>query len=268
MRGGWLAGEDPALSRRTGGTDDFDALVVDALRASFEGWDFGFFAGRYVEADPPWDYRELVREVLDETTSLLDLGTGGGELLAELAPLPEHTVATEGFPRNVAVARERLGPHGVEIVEVDEGGRLPLPDEAFDAVINRHEEFDAAEVRRVLCPGGTFVTQQVGGRDLHELNDALGAPPHPYLDWDLSAAQEEIERAGLEIVRTGEAFPSARFTDVGAVVLFLRVAPWQVPDFSVDAYINQLRSLHDHVQRAGGLDVTCHRFLVVARSAR
>jgi hypothetical protein len=120
--------------------DAFDETVRAAHETPVEGWDFGVFAGRYEEDDPPWDYRRLVRAHLDGAGSLLDLGTGGGELLAELAPLPEHTVATEGHPPNVPIARRRLGPLGVEVVEVEEGGRLPLPDAAFDLVIDRHEE--------------------------------------------------------------------------------------------------------------------------------
>jgi SAM-dependent methyltransferase len=245
--------------------DDIDDRVRAALDEPFEGWDFGVFAGRYEESAPPWDYRELVRRLLGGTTSLLDMGTGGGELLAEFAPLPERTVATEGFPPNVPVARERLEPLGVEVVEVEEGGALPLHDRAFDLVVNRHEEFEAAEVRRVLRPGGTFITQQVGGRDLRELNETLGAPPNSYLDWDLSGAVDEIAAAGLRVVRADEAHPAARFHDIGAVVLFLRIAPWQVPDFSADRYRDALRELDRRIRLDGELEVTCHRFLVIAR---
>jgi len=33
------------------------------------------------------------------------MGTGGGEFLASLAPLPMHTSATEAYPPNVEIAR-------------------------------------------------------------------------------------------------------------------------------------------------------------------
>jgi hypothetical protein len=48
-------------------------------------------------------------------TTLLDLDTGGGELLAASAPLPRRTIATEGWAPNVPVARDRLSPLGVEV---------------------------------------------------------------------------------------------------------------------------------------------------------
>ncbi|GGL48999.1 hypothetical protein GCM10014719_57780 [Planomonospora parontospora subsp. antibiotica] len=40
----------------------------------------------------------LLRGCLTGAPSLLDLGTGGGEFLSGLAPLPPRTAATEGYP--------------------------------------------------------------------------------------------------------------------------------------------------------------------------
>lgn len=248
------------------GDDAFRSLLETALDEPFEGWDFGVFADRYEESRAPWDYRAEVRELLSRSTSLLDMGTGGGELLAEFDDaLPARVVATEGYPPNVPVAGRRLEPLGVDVVEVQEEAPLPLPDASFDLVINRHEEFDAAEVFRVLQPGGLFLTQQVGGRDLYDLNAALGAPANTYAAWDLDAATEQLERGGLEIVRAAEAHPPSWFADVGAIALFLRITPWQVPDFGVDAYEDALRRIHDRLERDGRMEVTCHRFLVLAR---
>jgi hypothetical protein len=57
-------------------------------------------------------------------------------------------------------------------------GRLPFGGAAFDLVIDRHEAFLAAEVHRILVPGGTFVTQQVDTRSSDDLYRLLGlAPP-------------------------------------------------------------------------------------------
>ncbi|WP_084965508.1 class I SAM-dependent methyltransferase [Thermoactinospora rubra] len=246
-------------------TDDrFTQLIAEALRTPFEGWDFGVFQGRYDETGSlPWSYEALVRDHLGQAASLLDLGTGGGELLASLAPLPARTAATEGYAPNVPVARRRLGPLGVKVVEVDDD-RLPFPDKSFDLVINRHESYDPGEVRRVLKKGGTFLTQQVGGRDLHEVNEALGGPPNEWHAWDLRQATEGLLQAGFEVTWREEARVPAVFRDVGALVLYLRLIPWQVPGFTVERYGERLRQLHD-----GGfpLHVTCHRFAVRAVAA-
>jgi SAM-dependent methyltransferase len=171
-------------------TDQFDRLVADAEAQQMSGWDWSFVEGRYIEAAPPWNYREHVRAYLLSTHSLLDMGTGGGELLASMAPLPNDTWATEGYPPNLPIARARLAPFGVTVVPMIEGDILPLPDASFDLVINRHESFDAREVHRVLRPGGTFITQQVGAQDLINLNETLQdevslACP----EWEISCAR-------------------------------------------------------------------------------
>ncbi|MEO3789166.1 hypothetical protein ABGB14_03095 [Nonomuraea sp. B10E15] len=136
----------------------YDELIQDALATPFEGWDFAVFDGRMTTAGD------------------------------SLAPLSPRTVATEGHPPNVPVARRRLEALGVEVVAAGGEGALPLPTGAFDLIVNRHEAYDPHEVRRLLAPGGTFVTQQVEGRDLEELNAALGGPPHEDAHWNLDAA--------------------------------------------------------------------------------
>lgn len=247
---------------------EYDELIAQALTMPFEGWDFGVFRGRMVEDSTalPWDYEELVRGRLPYTGRLLDLGTGGGELLASLAPLPARTAATEGYAPNVPVARKRLEPLGVEVVEVGDDDRLPLPDGSFELIVSRHESYDPAELRRVLKPGGTFITQQVGGRDLAEINQVLGAPEHEYAEWDLAGAVEELSAEGFEVCWRDEALLASTFHDVGALVLFLRITPWHVPDFDVIRYGDRLRELHDRMRTGHPLTATAHRFALTARS--
>ena len=48
---------------------------------------------------------------------------------------------------------------------------MPFADGRFEVVLNRHEAYDAAEVRRVLSHGDRFLTQQVDGRDFADPGD-------------------------------------------------------------------------------------------------
>ncbi|PSL08550.1 methyltransferase family protein [Haloactinopolyspora alba] len=243
----------------------YDELVAAAMAHPFEGWDFSELNPRMREESTSWSYARLARSALAGAGAALDLGTGGGELLSMLGPLPPRTIATEGWAPNVDVARRRLEPLGVEVVDVTAApSELPVPDASMDVVLNKHEEFDPAEVARVLRPGGTFVTQQVGGRDLEGLNEALGAPPLEYAEHDLAGSVRDVERCGLRVTASGEEFPPTRFTDIGAVVLFLRIAPWQVGEFTLDAYDAPLRALHDRIRADDGFDVWAHRFHLVA----
>jgi SAM-dependent methyltransferase len=239
----------------------YDELIHEALTTPFEGWDFAVLHGRMTtDGALPWDYEQLVRDRLPTATSLLDLGTGGGELLASLAPLPPRTAATEGYPPNVPIARRRLEPLGVEVAEAS--GALPFPDGSFDLITNRHETYDPHEIRRLLARGGTFITQQVAGRDLEEINQALHGPPHKDADWGLTTA---TAATGLDVIWSQEAGFTTTFHDIGALVLFLRVVSWQVPDFDIDKYDARLRALHGDMERGHPLRATAHRFALLAR---
>ncbi|WP_411113769.1 class I SAM-dependent methyltransferase [Streptomyces sp. 029-5] len=246
---------------------NYTDLVRGAAHAPFEGWDLGVFAGRFTEENTSWDFAELVRSRLTDGDALLDLGTGGGEFLSGLAPLPPGTTATESYPPNVPVARRLLAPLGVRVIDTsdEDDDSLPLPDAAFGLVTSRHESYAPAEIARVLRGGGVFVTQQVGGRDLAELNEALGAPGHGYSHWDLASARAGLAGAGFEIVDVREELVPAAFHDIGAVLLFLRITPWQIPGFDADRYDARLRALHARLNSGSPLTVRSHRFVITAR---
>ena len=157
------------------------------------GWEFAWLDGRALGSEPSWSYPDLARALLRRATSLLDLDTGSGELLAELAPLPPHTVAVESWARDIPVARDRLAPFGVAVVD-----ELPGGEEEFDVVLSRHGRLPAADIARLLRPGGHLLSQQVGSDDLAGLNVALdAAPPHPQR-WDA-----EVGRRGTRGRRSG-----------------------------------------------------------------
>ena len=44
------------------------------------------------------------------------------------------------------------------------------------------------------------------------------------------------------------------FDDIGAIVFVLMMAPWEVPDFSVDRYRDRLLALHHRIRRDGPID--------------
>ncbi len=67
-------------------------------------WGAGFLEGRFVSTDPIWRYDDETRPYFVGVTSMLDMGTGEGGILAGLAPLPPHTVAYEGW---LATVRRR-----------------------------------------------------------------------------------------------------------------------------------------------------------------
>lgn len=246
--------------------DEFDELVSKAERQPFSGWDFSYLEGRYVEEKLPWDYRKVVLARMRKVHSMLDLGTGGGEFLSSLGTLPRKTFATEAYQPNVAVARKRLNPLGVTVVEVTSEANLPFEDDHFDLVIDRHESFSPTELFRIMKPGSAFVTQQVGSGNDREIAELFGAESSSV--WSLEGRVAELQNAGFRTIRTADTIRKARFHDVGALVYHLKAVPWDVPDFSVDKYRNQLIRVHRLIKNEGTFEVTIHRCLIEALKPR
>jgi SAM-dependent methyltransferase len=193
---------------------------------------------------------------------VLDLGTGGGERLASLRrDLPRLVVATEEWAVNAPIAFRRLAPLGVRVVRA-KSARLPFRTASFDLVIDRHEEFDPAEVDRVLLAGGSFVTQQVGQHDWRELRAFF---PRMTDFGDLrSECVEAFRRLGFE-VESVEHDHRVAYPSLGAFVFMLLVSPWTIPEFDVEQDLDALLAFEsEHGTREGIVVAEC-RFLVRAR---
>lgn len=244
----------------------YHRLVAQAQAAEFSGWDFHWLEGRMIQDDPPWDYPKLVQEHIHQTISLLDMGTGGGELLASLAPLPADTHATESYPPNQIIAQQRLSDLGVQVHPVTAESPLPFHDNYFDLVINRHDSFDPAEVYRILKPKGVFITQQVGGLDNLELNQVLeDKSSFPFTSWGLASAVTNLYEAGFLVEKAQKSALRSLFLDIGAVVYYLKAIPWQVKSFSPETHYEELVNLHNIIERQGQFMATAHRFLIIAQ---
>jgi SAM-dependent methyltransferase len=250
----------------------FEDLVAEGASVPTDGWDFSWFEGRATEARPSWGYAVSKAERLARASAVLDIQTGGGEVLdfalGRAAKAPALTVATEGWPPNVAKATALLRPCGVAVVAAPDDARLPFADGAFDLVVSRHPVTPRwSEIVRVLEPGGTYFAQHVGYRSVFELVEYfLGPLPkeqssnrHP------DRERADAQAAGLEIVDLRAERLRMEFHDIGAVVHFLRKVVWMVPDFTVQAYESQLRALHEQIESDGPFVAHSSRHLVEVR---
>lgn len=235
--------------------------------AHIHGWDFSHIRGRYeAENDLPWDYGAIVRRHLKRALNVMDYDTGGGEFLLSLNHPYSRTAATEGYPPNVKLCSEKLLPLGIDFKECHDPSKVPFGDEAFDVVINRHGKFNAGELFRLLRRNGVFITEQVGGdndRDLVEMVLPETRQPFPHLN--LTVQRKHFEDAGFEIVQAEEAYRSIKFYDAGAFVWFAHIIEWEFPDFSVDRCFEQLLKMQEMIDKAGRIEGTIHRYLIVAK---
>ena len=235
--------------------------------AHIKGWDFSYIHDRYEEEENyPWDYGQIIRSYLTDDRKLLDYDTGDGEFLLSLGHPDENTSATEGYPPNVQLCREKLLPLGIDLRECSDASHIPFEDESFDIIINRHGDFYPPELKRLLRPGGIFITQQVGSENDRELVEAvLPGIVKPFPHNDLPEQKRAFEDTGFEILQSGETFRPIRFYDVGTLVWFARIIEWEFPGFSVDRCFDRLLTLQETVEREGKISGTIHRFLLVAK---
>ncbi|WP_430786463.1 class I SAM-dependent methyltransferase [Virgibacillus flavescens] len=234
----------------------------------FKGWDFSYVSetGRMQSGLISWSYGSFVRPFVQKSNAMLDMGTGGGEFLSRMQPFPKETYATEAYLPNVSVAKERLGPIGVKVVQIEEDSDLPFEDNQFDLIMNKHEAYSPAEIRRIISENGIFVTQQVGGLNDAEINDRLGAPVNDeFSHWNLEFAVGELINHSFEVTYKLEEYPVERFYDVGALVYYLQAIPWQIPDFNVNKYCDKLYTIHQEILQVGYFEVKQHRFMLKAR---
>ena len=250
----------------------FDFLVSEAEHP-FSGWDFSHINSRFVEFPLTWSYSSKVLPFIRTSESLLDMGTGGGELLATLAPLPKHTCATEAYKPNVSIAKSKLEPLGVDVLYLkDEKAYLPFENEEFNLIINRHEYYNPNEVYRILNSNGIFITQQVGDKNNSKLRLILTGSEvsENEVEWNLEYATNELEAVGFEILEGKKDITLTRIFDVGALVYFLKAIPWEFPDFTVKKYYNKLVEINEHINDNGylDLDMNSHRFIIKAKKPK
>jgi SAM-dependent methyltransferase len=259
----------------------FEELIAEGDAAPVEGWDFSWFEGRATEERPPWGYARLIGERARRARAVLDIQTGGGEVFATALAggtslgddprtgagrAPLVLAATESWPPNVELARRNLEPFGATVAQVADDADLPFGSGTFDLVVSRHPtEVLWREIARVLEPGGSYFSQQVGAGTNRELTDFMMGPQPVNDSRSTRHAVADATRAGLDVTDLRKATLRVEFFDVAAVVHFLKKVLWTVPGFTVAGYQQPLRRMHEHIESFGSFVCHSQRFLIEAR---
>ena len=212
----WVAGHGPALTGEL-------RRRIHALWQARRERTASFFAT--VDARDPgaaWlgsaDCLPAILQRLPRYASVLDLGTGTGRLLPDLASTTGGPViGVDASPSMLEQARARVDASGVEGVELRLGdlAHLPLTDGEVDAVVANMvlhhlpepgRVFD--EIRRVLKPGGTFLIGDFLPHDQEWMRDSLadqwlGLAPDDVRSWLGSAGFEAVDVEPLPPNRPG-----------------------------------------------------------------
>lgn len=164
------------------------------------------------------------------------------------------------------LCKKTLLPLGIDFKSCDTPSNIPFESESFDIIINRHGDFHAEELYRLLKKGELFITEQVGSendRNLVEMVLPNTQKPFPHLN--LKEQREIFENAGFHIIRAEEVFRPIRFYDVGAFVWFAHIIEWEFPGFSVERCFDSLLKIQKSIEDTGYIEGTIHCYLIVAK---
>ena len=87
--------------------ESYSQQALDGLLAGVRtrrGWDFSGM--NELRQLAPWDYHDVVLRYLRSSDDVLDVGTGAGERLRDLAPSFGHGLGIDADPEMVRLARE------------------------------------------------------------------------------------------------------------------------------------------------------------------
>jgi SAM-dependent methyltransferase len=241
---------------------------IAASVAPRRGWDFSCVR----EAHDPvlWDYIDIAHRYLTPESHVLDIGTGGGERFLSLADAFATGVGTDASPEMIATAQANLPPTlaGRINFAVMPAQRLKFPPASFDVVLNRHAPIAAAEVARVLRPGGVFLTQQVGAHNTANICSVFGCDSGGAYASDPTQTFEALRATfvavGCRVVATGEYDVRTWFLDIESLLFWLQALPLP-DDFALARHWRQIDAILAANTTPRGIQTNEHRTLLIVR---
>ena len=155
-----------------------------------------------------WDMYEVLKEITNENSKVLDLGTGGGEKVLEKFPQVNEILGTDYSEEMIKTANKNLKESGKKNIkfEVMDNLNMTTPKEYFDVVVARNTVTDPTQIYETLKPGGYVLIHGVDQHDCHELKRIFGygqafndTKPISVIDYEnvLDAGFDDVELVPL-----------------------------------------------------------------------
>jgi len=237
---------------------ELDELL--AARQPRTGWDFSRM--RTLRAPVPWIYSEVVARYLGPSDEVLDVGSGDGRQFASLAGHFRRGLGIDTDPEMIRLAaREHSGPS----LEFRVGSaRLEGVTKSFPVIIDRHATIDLGAVAAHLKPGGYFITQQVGERNMACVRETLGQSPGVP-----AITSQALAGAGLRVVAFCEYDVEYVVCDVESLVFWLTALDAAHADLAGAAVVTSAATFNEvlagNVDRRGFV-TNEHRYLAIAQA--
>ena len=138
-------------------------------------WDFSKFE---IESESltKWDLYEILNELANKDSKILDLGTGGGEKVLEFYPDCKEIVATDFSEGMIETANKNLKESGRRNItfRLMDNLKMDVPDDYFDIVVARNTVTDPEQIYKCLKTGGHLLIHGVDKADCWNLKLLFG----------------------------------------------------------------------------------------------
>ena len=138
-------------------------------------WSFDEFEIKTIRKTD-WDMFKLLKELTNENSKILDLGTGGGEKVLKKFPQVKEILATDFSEEMIKTANKNLKESDRKNItfRIMDNLNMKTPKEYFDVVVARHTPTDPKQIYETLKKGGYLIVQGVDMFDCHELKRIFG----------------------------------------------------------------------------------------------
>ncbi|MCD6114670.1 methyltransferase domain-containing protein [bacterium] len=232
------------------------------------GWDFSKITKRTKVVGKKWDYIKVVKKYINKETILLDIGTGGGELLLKIAPFVKKACGIDHSRSMIKTARKNLAKSKIPNVEfkLADAKRIPFSKEYFNVVICRHSDFYPKEVFRVLKPNGIFITQQVGEKDKENIKKIFGRGQHfgKRVGTLMNKYLQELKKTGFKILKKNTYNALEYYANMEDLIFLLKNTPI-IPDFNIKKDQKFLEEIERRYKTKKGIKTNSFRFLIICK---
>jgi len=232
------------------------------------GWDFSRIRKRTKVIGKKWDFLEIVKNYVDKKTILLDIGTGGGELLLKIARFVKKAYGIDNSESMINTAKRNLEKSQQINVEfkLADAEKLPFPKEYFNVVTCRHAPFYTEELFRVLKPNGIFITQQVGEKDKENIKKIFGRGQSfgERVGTLMTTYLQELKNQGFKILRKDTYNAIEYYANIKDLIFLLKNTPI-IPNFDLKRDQKFLGEIEKRYKTKEGIKTNSFRFLIICR---
>lgn len=135
-----------------------------------KNWDFSHIKC-IEESLTNWNMYDILNKVAKKDSYVLDLGTGGGEMLLEYFPKAKEIIGTDFSKEMIKTANKNLKKSNRTNIKFKQMDNLnmTIEDNYFDIIVARHTCIDAKQIYNKLKNGGYLIVKGVDKLDCWEL---------------------------------------------------------------------------------------------------